>query len=70
MGTKPDYELRIHVGAVATGASVIANSEKIKFIQDQIRDVIAIEMEIFGVYYAAAHGITNRICPAVRTRTA
>lgn len=50
MGTKPDYELRIHVGAVATGASVIANSEKIKFIQDQIRDVIAIEMEIFGAH--------------------
>lgn len=52
MGTKPDYELRIHVGAVATGASVIANPEKIKLIQDQIRDVIAIEMEIFGAHYS------------------
>lgn len=59
LGTKPDYELRIHMGAVATGASVIANPEKVKLIQNQIRDVIAIEMEIFGVYYAARWAI----CP-------
>lgn len=53
MGTKPAYELRLHMGAVATGAAVIANPEKVRGIQNQIRNVIAIEMEIFGVYYAA-----------------
>ena len=59
-GNKPDYELRLHMGPVATGAAVIANPEKVKEIQDhQIRDVIAIEMEIFGVYYAARWAI----CP-------
>ena len=57
-GAKPDYELRLHMGAVATGASVIANPEKVKLIQDQIRDVIAIEMEIFGVYYAARWSVS------------
>lgn len=57
-GMKPDYELRIHMGAVATGASVVAAPERIKLIQNQIRDVIAIEMEIFGVYYAARWAIS------------
>lgn len=57
-GIKPDYELRLHMGAVATGASVIANPEKVKLIQEQIRDVIAIEMEIFGVYYAARWAVS------------
>lgn len=53
LGHKPECLFRLHMGAVATGSAVIANSEKIKEIQEQIRDVIAIEMEIFGVYYAA-----------------
>lgn len=59
-GTKPDSELKIHMGAVATGASVIANSEKVTEIQEQIRDVIAIEMEIFGVYYAARWAVNPK----------
>lgn len=57
-GMKPAFELRLHMGAVATGASVVANPEKVKEIQNQIRDVIAIEMEIFGVYYAARWAIS------------
>lgn len=58
MGAKPDHELRLHIGAVATGASVIANSKKVKEIQEQNRNVIAIEMEIFGVYYAARWAVS------------
>lgn len=54
MGNAPNnIKFRLHMGAVASGAAVIANSKKIEEIKDQIRDVIAIEMEIFGVYYAA-----------------
>lgn len=59
-GNKPDYELKLHIGAVATGAAVIANPQKVKEIQNQIRDVIAIEMEIFGVYYAARWSINPK----------
>lgn len=59
-GNKPDYELKLHIGAVATGAAVIANPQKVKEIQKQIRDVIAIEMEIFGVYYAARWSINPK----------
>jgi hypothetical protein len=53
VGNKPDYILKIHMGAVASGSAVIANSEKIREIQEQIRDVLAVDMEVFGVYYAA-----------------
>ncbi len=56
-GHKPDHPLQIHIGAVATGSAVIASSDKVKEIQDQIRNVLAIEMEIFGVYYAARWAI-------------
>lgn len=59
-GNKPDYELKLHIGAVATGAAVIANPQKVKEIQNQIRDVMAIEMEIFGVYYAARWSINPK----------
>lgn len=53
IGSAPDNIFRLHMGAVASGSAVIANSSKIEEVKDQIRDVIAIEMEIFGVYYAA-----------------
>lgn len=53
MGAKPDHESRLHIGAVATGASIIANPKKVKEIQEQNRNITAIEMEFFGVYYAA-----------------
>lgn len=56
-GTKPSTELNLHLVPVATGAAVIANPEKVKMIQEQIRDVVAIEMEIYGVYYAARWAI-------------
>jgi len=58
IGAKPEYELKLHMGAVASGAAVIANSEKVKGIQEQVRNVIAIEMEVFGVYYAARWAIS------------
>lgn len=54
---KPNYTLRLHCGPVATGAAVIANIDKVREIQNQIRDVIAIEMEVYGVYYAAKWAI-------------
>lgn len=52
-GDKPDTELRIHLGHVASGASVVSNSKIVEKVQEQIRDVIGIEMEIYGVYYAS-----------------
>ncbi len=56
-GDKPDTELRLHLGPVASGASVISNPKITQKVQEQIRDVIGIEMEIYGVYYAARWAI-------------
>ena len=61
MGVKPESELSVVLGPVASGASVIADPhivEKIK--NDQIRDIVGIEMEIFGVYYAARWSISPK----------
>lgn len=60
IGNKPDNLFRLHMGAVASGSAVIANHEKIEEVQEQIRDVIAVEMEIFGVYYAAKWAVSPR----------
>lgn len=60
-GPKPDFDLQLHLGPVATGAAVLANVDKVKNIQNnQIRDVIAVEMEIYGVYYAARWAISPK----------
>lgn len=60
-GVKPESELRLHLGPVATGAAVVADPAIVQKIQDgQIRDVIAVEMEIYGVYYAARWSINPK----------
>lgn len=60
-GEKPEVKLKLHLGPVATGAAVVANPVVIKKIQDgQIRDVIAVEMEIYGVYYAARWSVNPK----------
>lgn len=55
---KPKNNFSIIMGPVASGASVIANPTKVKeIIDNQIRDLVAIEMEVYGVYYAAKWAI-------------
>lgn len=58
---KPKNKFNIIMGAVATGAAVIADPDKVKEIVDnQVRDLIAVEMEVYGVYYAANWAISPR----------
>ena len=53
-GKVPDTKFKIVIGPMATGAAVIADPEKVQSIMDnQIRNVVAIEMEAYGMYYAA-----------------
>jgi len=52
-GNRPKTDINIHIGPVATGAAVIANSKTIEVIKQSKRKVLGIEMEIFGVMYAA-----------------
>lgn len=60
-GAKPDTELKVVIGPVASGASVIANPQVVESIKNgQIRDTVGIEMEIFGVYYAARWSVSPK----------
>jgi nucleoside phosphorylase/CheY-like chemotaxis protein len=53
-GEKPDHDLRVRIGPVASGASVIADENFRRRIQQQHRDLLGIEMECYGVYTSAA----------------
>lgn len=57
----PSGEFRGHVGAMASGASVISNSSIAEEIVSQNRDLIAIEMEAFAVMVAAEYATTRQL---------
>lgn len=44
----------IHIGPVASGSAVLADGEVINEIKAQHRDLIGVEMEVYGVYAAAS----------------
>lgn len=52
-GETPSTELNIKIGPVASGASVLANSQVSDAIKEQGRNIVGIEMEAYGFYYAA-----------------
>lgn len=54
--TKFDRTIDIHIGGMATGAAVIKNEDFInKYIVPANRKYIGIDMETYGMYYAADH---------------
>lgn len=50
----PDTELKIKVAPMASGSSVLADSEIVDRIAEQNRNLTAIEMEAYGIVSAAA----------------
>lgn len=53
-GKVPDTKFKIVIGPMATGAAVIADPQIVENIKNnQARNVVAIEMEAYGMYYAA-----------------
>lgn len=65
----PDTELRLKVAPMASGSSVVADTEVVNRIKDQNRNLTAIEMEAFGVAAAASMATHPRptifVCKAV-----
>lgn len=60
-GKKPDTTLKLLYGSVVSGASVVTDAEIVKgILKEQSRDILALEMEIYGVYYAANWAIRPR----------
>jgi len=56
----PEYSLKLHIGPVASGASVLAHPSAVEAIKKYNRKLIGIDMETYGVLYAAAN------CPQPR----
>ena len=57
-GNPPTHSLKIHVGPVASGAAVLADSKTIDLIKEQKRSVIGVEMEAYGVL------VSSKLCKA------
>ncbi|AGB83649.1 nucleoside phosphorylase [Serratia sp. FGI94] len=49
LAKRPEHELQLIVGPMASGASVIEDVDIVKKIKSSNRDVIAVEMEAYGV---------------------
>jgi nucleoside phosphorylase len=49
---------RLIVGPVASGSAVLADGEVIQEIRNQHRELVGVEMEVYGLY-AAAHFASN-----------
>jgi nucleoside phosphorylase/CheY-like chemotaxis protein len=49
------FSLNVHVGPVASGAAVVANGNIPEEIADHNRNIIGIDMETYGVFYAAVN---------------
>lgn len=52
---KPDKPLSLFVGPVASGSSVVTDPALVASIIKHNRKLIGLEMEVYGVYYAAAN---------------
>ncbi|MCA0301880.1 MAG: histidine kinase [Proteobacteria bacterium] len=51
-GAEVGHALRLHVGPVASGAAVLADPNVVGSVKDQQRQLIGIEMEVYGVLTA------------------
>lgn len=54
----PSDALRVHIGPLASGSAVLADGEVVNEIKAQHRDLLGVEMEVYGMY-AAAHGASK-----------
>jgi nucleoside phosphorylase/CheY-like chemotaxis protein len=53
---KPNNMLKVYVGPVASGSAVLAHSSAVQDIQTHSRKLVGVDMETYGVLYAAANG--------------
>ncbi len=67
-GKRPDDPPEVHIGALASGASVLQSKAALQGIIAQHKDLKAVEMEIYGVMYACRVGPLPRPeCFAVKS---
>jgi Nucleoside phosphorylase len=54
-GDTPTTKLQLHLGPIGSGSYVISSESTLASIKDHQRKLLGVEMETFGVYYAAEH---------------
>lgn len=54
-GAKPTTDLALHIGPCASGASVLADGQTVGEIKEHSRKLLGVDMEAYGVMYAAAN---------------
>lgn len=60
-GAKPKKDLQLLMGPIVSGASVVTDPQIVQDVLDnQHREVLGIEMEIYGMYYAASWALKPR----------
>lgn len=52
-GSRPKTDIDVHVGPVATGASVLSDKNLFNSIKEQHRKLLGVEMEAYGLFSAA-----------------
>lgn len=57
---KPNTKLQIHKGPMASVPAVIASADVVNYLKTHDRNIIGIEMEAYGLFYAAAKGFKPR----------
>jgi nucleoside phosphorylase len=55
IGDAPSTKLKLHLGQIGSGSYVISSESTLKNIKNHHRKLLGVEMETFGVYYAADH---------------
>lgn len=53
-GNRPSHQPKLIVGPMVTGSSVVASTDIQNVFRDQHRKMVAVDMECYGLYYAAA----------------
>jgi len=54
-GKAPETSLNLHIGAFASGAAVLADPIRVREIKEHHRKLIGLDMEAYGVMYAAGN---------------
>lgn len=63
---KPRTELEIHVGAMASGAAVVADESIVEGIRDHKRSLHALDMEAYGIAKAASGALPRPLCLIIK----
>jgi len=57
---KPTTDLRVHVGAMASGAAVVADDGVVAGVEEHKRSLLAVDMEAYGLARAAGSAIMSQ----------